>query len=279
MTGATAADRTKDIFAANRARGSIALEVGVTAGASRATRVHEDGSLRVRFPGGRTRELDAVLVNTAGGVTGGDRFSLDVAVGEGAQLTVSTAAAEKVYRALDDAAQVDVKLNVGPHASLAWLPQETILFDQSRLARTIEVDVDADARLMLAEALVFGRTGMGERVERGALTDRWRIRREGRLVYAETVRLDGQIAEKLALPAIGKGAAAVATVILVPGDDAIPEIVRAFESDFRGEVGASAWNGGAVIRFVAGDGAAMRHDLMRVLTALRDKALPRLWLQ
>lgn len=276
MTAASAADR--DIFAANRARGTLALEVGLTAGASRAARLHEDGSLRVRFPGARGAELDAVLVNTAGGVAGGDRFDLDIAVDAGAQLTVSTAAAEKVYRALDAAAAVDVKLRVGAGAELAWLPQETILFDQSRLARNIEVELAGDARLMLAEALVFGRTGMGERLERGTLTDRWRVRREGRLVYAETVRLDGEIAGKLALPAIGKGAAAVATVILVPGDEKIPETVRALEGGFRGEVGASAWNGGAVVRFVAADGAAMRHDLMRVLAALRARALPRLWL-
>jgi urease accessory protein len=278
MTG-TVADRSRDIFAANRARGSIALEIGAADGITRAARVHESGSLRVRFPGARSRELDAVLVNTAGGIAGGDRFDLAITVGEGAHLSVSTAAAEKVYRALDTEATMDVKLNVGPHASLHWLPQETILFDRSRLARSIEVDLDADARLMLAEAIVFGRTGMGESVARGMLNDRWRIRREGRLVYAETVRLDGQIAEKLALPAIGKGAAAVATVILVPGDEAIPEVVRALEAEFRGEVGASAWNGGAVVRFVAAEGAAMRHDLMRVLTALRERALPRLWLQ
>jgi urease accessory protein len=278
MTG-TIADRTKDIFAANRARGSIALEIGAADGITRAARVHEAGSLRVRFPGARSRELDAVLVNTAGGIAGGDRFDLAITVGEDAHLSVSTAAAEKVYRALDAEATMDVKLSVGPHASLHWLPQETILFDQSRLSRSIEVDLDADARLMLAEAIVFGRTGMGESVARGMLNDRWRIRREGRLVYAETVRLDGQIAEQLALPAIGKGAAAVATVILVPGDDAIPEIVRTLEAEFRGEVGASAWNGGAVIRFVATEGAAMRHDLMRVLVALRERALPRLWLQ
>lgn len=276
MTAASAADR--DIFAANRARGTLALEVGLTAGASRTARLHEDGSLRVRFPGARGAELDAVLVNTAGGVAGGDRFDLDIAVDAGAQLTVSTAAAEKVYRALDAAATVDVKLRVGAGAALAWLPQETILFDQSRLARSIEVELAGDARLMLAEALVFGRTGMGERLEQGTLTDRWRVRREGRLVYAETVRLDGEIAGKLALPAIGKGAAAVATVILVPGDEKIPETVRALEPAFRGEVGASAWNGGAVVRFVAADGAAMRHDLMRVLAALRARALPRLWL-
>ena len=112
---------------------------------------------------------------------------------------------------------IDVKLDVAAGATLAWLPQETILFDRARLTRSIEVDLAPDARLFLAEAIVFGRSGMGEAVEEGALFDRWRVRRGGKLIYAEGVRLDGPIAQRLAETAVAKGGIAVATVLIVPG--------------------------------------------------------------
>src|SRR6476469_6498958 len=151
----TAAAETARTFAANRAVGRIALAVQARAGMTRRARVREEGSLRVRFPGPASAEL----------VAGGDRFALDVTVEPGARLVVSTAAAEKVYRTLEPDATIDVRLAVGASSSLAWLPQETILFNQARLTRTIDVDLAEDARLLLAEAIVFGRSGMGEAVE------------------------------------------------------------------------------------------------------------------
>jgi urease accessory protein len=273
----SAAISAVETFAANRAVGRIALEVAARAGITRRLRVSEEGSLRVRCPGQPTQELEAVIVNTAGGIAGGDRFTLDVSVGPGAQLVVTTAAAEKVYRTLDPAATVDIKFTVGEGSALAWLPQETILFDRSRLARTIEIDLAEDAQLILAEAIVFGRAGMGETVAESAMLDRWRVRRGGRLIHAEALRLEGAVAEKLAQPAIARGSAALATVLLVPGDEATASAVRALGAGFRGEVGISAWNGFAVARLCAADGAALRHDLMQVLTVVRGTALPRLW--
>ena len=274
MAGAVAA-KSEQIFAANRAVGSVSLSVKQVAGKTRRAHVHEAGSLRVRCPGAPTEELEAVLINTAGGVAGGDRFTLDIAAGQGTRIVVTTAAAEKVYRTLGPDAAIDVKLDVASGASLAWLPQETILFDRARLSRSIEVDLAADARLFLAEAIVFGRSGMGEAVEEGALSDRWRIRRDGRLIYAESVRLDGAIAQRLARTAVAKGGIAVATVLIAPGDDAVVGAVRALD-DLAGEVGASAWDGIAAVRLCASDGAALRHDLVRVMTAVRGSR-PRIW--
>jgi urease accessory protein len=273
VTGAVAA-KSEQIFAANRAVGSLSFEVKNVAGKTRRGRLHEAGSLRVRCPGAPAAELEAVLINTAGGVAGGDRFTLDITAGDDTRLVITTAAAEKVYRTLGPDSTIDVKLNVASGATLAWLPQETILFDRARLARTIEADVAADARLVIAEAVVFGRSGMGETVEEGALIDRWRIRRAGKLVYAETVRLDGAVASVMAQPAVAKGGVAVATVLIVPGDDAVVAAVRALQ-DFSGEVGASAWKGIAAVRLAAPDGAALRRDLIHVMTTVR--ALPRIW--
>jgi urease accessory protein len=266
------------IFAANRAVGRIALAAEAGGGITRRARVHEAGSLRVRFPGSSARELQAVVINTAGGIAGGDRFDLDITAGDAARLTVTSAAAEKVYRSLGPDAHIRIRLAAGAGASLAWLPQETILFDGARLNRAIDVELAADARLILAEALVLGRTGMGEAVEHGYLADRWRVRRGGALVFAESVRLDGAIAAKLAEAAVANGAAALATVLIVPGDPDVLASLRALGPDLRAEVGTSAWNGIAVARLCAADGAALRHDLLAVLAALRGSSLPRLWL-
>jgi urease accessory protein len=275
VTGALAA-KSDAIFAANRAVGSVAFSVKQVAGKTRRAEVREAGSLRVRCPGAPAAELEAVLINTAGGVAGGDRFDLDIAAGERTRLVVTTAAAEKVYRTLGPDSKIGVKLDVAAGATLAWLPQETILFDRARLSRTIDVSLAPDALLFLAEAIVFGRSGMGEAVEEGTLFDRWRVRHGGKLVYAESVRLDGAIAARLAESAVAKRGIAVATVLIVPGDDAVVESVRALNDDFAGEVGASAWNGIAAVRLCAADGAALRHDLVHVMTAVRG-TLPRIW--
>jgi urease accessory protein len=240
--------------------------------------VREDGSLRVRCPGPPSAELEAVIVNTAGGIAGGDRLMLDITAEAGARLLVTTAAAEKVYRTLEAAASIDVKLRLGANSSLAWLPQETILFDRARLERAIEVDLADDARLLMAEAIVFGRVGMGEAVNEAFLFDRWRLRRGGQLVHAEATRLDGAVARKLAQPAVANGGIAVATVLVMPGDETTIAGVRALGRDLRGEVGASAWNGLALVRLCATDGEALRHDLLAVLAAVRGAPLPRLWL-
>jgi urease accessory protein len=270
-------DDERALFAANRASGHVALSVRASDGRSRRANVHEAGSLRLRFPNADDATLEAIILNTAGGMTGGDRFGVDIDVGEGAELLIGTTSAEKIYRSLHDDVTVDVKLKVASGGHLAWLPQETILFDRARYARRIDVDLAPDASLVLAEAVVFGRAAMGETVEQGSLIDRWRVRRNGRLLFAENMRLDGAIDRKLAATAIASGRLAVATILIAPGTEQQVEAVRAAVGRFCGEAAISSWNGIAVARFCAADGAALRHDMCAVLAAL-DVSLPRLWL-
>ena len=182
MSVAVAQQRASEIFAANRASGRIALDAAAVGGRTRRTRVHEAGSLRVRFPNATAEALEAVIVNTGGGMTGGDRFAIEIALGEGARLTAGTAAAEKIYRSIGP----DAEMTRPPRTSaaggrLAWLPQETILFDGARLKRRIDIDLAQSASLVMAEAVVFGRAAMGEAMNHGLFADRWRLRREGRL--------------------------------------------------------------------------------------------------
>ncbi len=264
-------------FEANRARGAVRFDVHARDGVTRRGVLHESGSLRVRFPSPEDTGLSGVFVNTAGGVAGGDRFDIGIDADQGARLTLTTAAAEKVYRAPGPAAQLNISLKAKAGAHLAWLPQETILFDRARVQRRFDIDLDETASLLLCEIVVFGRAAMGERMAQGEFVDRWRMRRGGRLVFAETVRLDGDIGSKLARSAVAKGGAAIGTALIVPGDEALIERIREGSDAFAGEVGISAWNGFAMARFCAQDAAALRADMMAVL-ARTGTTLPRLWL-
>ena len=266
------------IFAANRAQGSVRFDVHQVEGATRRRQLHESGSLRVRFPSPEAEGLSAVFVNTAGGIAGGDRFDIDIAVGAGSSLAVTTAAAEKVYRAQGPAAEVNITLKAAAGAHLSWLPQETILFDRARVARRIDIDLAESASLLLCEIVVFGRAAMGERMLHGEFLDRWRVRRGGRLVFAETVRLDGDIGAKLTKPAVANGGVAIGTALIVPGDEALVERIREVSNSSGGEVGISSWNGFAMARFCAQDAALLRADMMAVLGRASASALPRMWL-
>ena len=269
---------TSATFAANRAQGAVRFDVKREDGVTRRGILHESGSLRVRFPSPEAGGLSGVFVNTAGGIAGGDRFDIDIVAGEGTALTLTTAAAEKVYRAAGPAAQLNIALKAEAGAQLCWLPQETILFDRARILRRIDIDLAEDAQLLLCEIVVFGRAAMGERMLHGEFIDRWRLRRAGRLVFAETIRLDGDIGAKLAQPAIAKGGVAIGTALIVPGDEAVVERIREAADSFGGEVGISAWNGFAMARFCAQDAARLRADMMSVLGRASRVPLPRLWL-
>lgn len=267
-----------ETFAANRAVGAVKFDVHLKDGATRRRELHEEGSLRVRFPSPEQQGLSAVFVNTAGGIAGGDRFDIDIAAGDGAHLTVTTAAAEKIYRSHGPEAQVNIALRAGADARLAWLPQETILFDQARVERRIDIDLSHSASLLLCEIAVFGRAAMGEVMARGSFTDRWRMRIGGKLAFAETVRLEGDIATKLASRAVANGGAAIGTALVVPGDESIVARIREVSDAFGAEVGVSAWNGFAIARFCAQDAARLRADMMKVLGCVSPSGLPRLWL-
>jgi urease accessory protein len=241
--------------------------------------LHQAGVLRARFPKPETGETpEAVLVNTAGGLTGGDKLDIGVRLGEASSLTVTSAAAEKIYRARDGETTISVRLDVEDGARLAWLPQPTILFNAARLDRRTEVDLAGDAHFLAVEMLIFGRAAMGEDVHRGFCRDAWRVRRDGRLVLADCLQLDGPIAALLDRPAALAGARAMALVLYSAPDAAARlEPARALLEGARSRVGTSSWNGLLVARAYAGDGRALQGDLAPLLELLAGRPLPRVW--
>jgi urease accessory protein len=246
-------------------------------GDTRLDRLHQAGAAKVRLPHVSVGAPPlAVLINTAGGLTGGDRISTEVAVGEGCCAQLTTQACEKIYRSAGGAASVGVQLTLGKGARLDWLPQETILFDGARLTRTLEADLAADATLLVVEAVIFGRSAHGEAVRSGLLADRWRIRRQRKLVFADDLRFDWARADLLSRPAVLAGAGAMATILYV-GDESERRL-EALRATIGAAGGASAFGGKLLARVTAEGGAALRRVLIPGLVGLLDgAALPTIW--
>jgi urease accessory protein len=244
-------------------------------------RLYQRAPCRVLFPAG-PGDPEAVVVTISGGLAGGDRIALDLAADAGAAACVTTQSMEKIYRALDAPCRVDVAARVEAGATLAWLPQESILFDGARLLRRTAVDVAAGGRFLGCEAIVLGRRARGERFTHGLLHEAWRIRREGRLVWADALRLDGDVAAAIAAPSGFAGAEALATAVYVGADAAghLP-LARGIAEDERLRGGATLVNGVLLARLLGAAGA-VRAVLVRLLTALRGAlggpaAMPRVW--
>jgi urease accessory protein len=266
-----------------RARGEARAAFARVGARTEPARVFETGGLRLRFP--RTAVgCEAVLINTGGGMAGGDRAAIDITLEVGAEVLFTTQSAEKVYRSDGGIAEVGARVTVGAGARLEWLPQETLLFQGARFARRLEVDLAADASLLLVEAIIFGRIAMGERDVDASLRDSWRIRRGGRLVFAEELRLD-HAAAALDRAGVGRGARAVAS-ILVMAPDASSRLgnIRAAvdgacqQGDEPLEAGATAFDALVLVRLASPSPARLRAGVAEVMMALRGRAAPRVWL-
>ncbi len=223
--------------------------------------------------------MEGILVNTAGGIACGDDFSVSARLDPGADLVLTTVAAEKVYRSDGPVSHVRNRLDLGTSARLAWLPQETILFDRARLKRSFEADLAADSALLVAEIVAFGRAARGETLQDTLFEDVWRVRRAQKLVYADTVRLEGPVSDLLARAALGGGARAMGTILdCSPGAEGRIEEARAC-LDAAGphtEAAASAWNGHLVLRLLGPEVGALRERVAASSPPIAACRCPRL---
>jgi urease accessory protein len=253
-----------------RAVGVARLKAERIAGQTVAMDIDEQGPLRLRFPRIATEGvLEGIMVNTGGGVLGGDRLEFEIEAGEGASVSLTSQASEKIYRSSGATAEISVTLKAQPRSRLAWLPQETILFDRARIVRRIEADVAANASLTICESVVFGRTAMGETVVEGSIRDRWQVRRDGKLIFADALTLDGSIGEILAGPAVAAGATAAGTIVQVAQDcQQRLDTVRAALAQEDAEAGVSTFDGLLLVRVLAQDSLALRAAILSTLAAL-----------
>ena len=249
-----------------RSKGHVKLHVGPAG----IIDLRESGASKLRMP--RDTRI-AFLINTGGGLAGGDEFQSNISCATGAALTVTSQAAERVYRTLGPSADISLHLKLAPLSELYWLPQETILFDGASLQRRFFVHLSEGAKFLAVEPIVFGRKEMGERIDSVNLHDRWRIFRGGKLVHAEDLRIVDHLPRTKAT--LGTATAMASLIYIADDAEARIDTVRALLGDAGG---ASAWNGKLVARCVATDGFRLRKILFPVLYALSGADfLPKNW--
>ena len=260
-----------------RARGEVRLAVKRSGGRTVLDRLRQQGSSKLLLPRDQAPDRTAVLLNTAGGVTGGDQFDIRAEAGPDTALTLTTQTAERAYRAQPGSVGwVSTHLMGAAGATVHWLPQETILFDGCALSRHLTVDLAEDTTFLAVEPVILGRAAMGETVHDARFTDQWRVRRNGHLIYADALRLHGDIAAQTASPATLNGHRAFAS-ILYAAPDAERHLtpLRALLPDTGG---ASLIRPGVLAaRLTAPDGMTLRRSLIPALEALRGHPLPTVW--
>ena len=279
--GPVAAERVaaeRNALDALRVRGGVTASFHAARGATHITDLRESGGYRLRFPATHAPHLEATQINTGGGVAGGDKLAFAYAAGTGADVLATTQSAERIYRSNGPSSEIGVTLSLAPKARLDWLPQPTILFSGARLCRRFVADLAPDSRLLMVESVTFGRAASGEVMGVGALHDSWRIRRDGRLIFADATRLDGDITGLLARSAVAGGARALALLLYIAPDapDCL-DAVRGALSNARSNCAASAWNGMLTARFLGADANSVQKDVVKAVSTLTNRPLPRVW--
>ncbi|QBF30599.1 urease accessory protein UreD [Thalassococcus sp. S3] len=239
--------------------------------------LRQQGSLKLLFPRSATDNLTAVLLNTAGGVTGGDRFSTQIEAKAHTDVTVTTQAAERAYRAQEgETGHIETKIDLAPDARMAWLPQETLLYDQAALDRTLSIRMERTSTLLAVEPVVFGRAAMGERLDRLHFRDRIDVVRDGTLIFADRTIIDGRAADQMTRAALGNGAGAMASVIYAA--PAAARFLAAARERLPKSCGISALHEDLLYaRLLAQDSFALRQILIPLVALLNAHPLPRPW--
>ncbi|WP_288927488.1 urease accessory protein UreD [uncultured Maritimibacter sp.] len=261
-----------------RARGRVQVSSKLRDGRSVIDELAMSGSMKALFPRTDTTALDTMLINTAGGVTGGDRFFIEAVAGPGTTLTVTTQAAERAYAARGETAgRIETHLSVERDARLNWLPQETILFEHMNFERSLTVDLDPGARFLMVEPIILGRVAMGERIHDGRFRDRVAFRVGGQAVYLDGVALTGDVDAQMSTASTLNGARAMAALVYVGADaEAWLEPMRRLMP----ETGGVSLQSPDLLtcRIVAADGFALRRALVPAIRLLNDDEIPRPWM-
>ena len=256
-----------------RATGNIRLSVN----GNRLERLYQSGSAKLLMPRTHRDVAEAVLINTAGGMTGGDEYRNELTI-KGSQLTVTSQTAERIYKSNREAAQVSTLLNVSERSVMHWLPQETIFFNNARLDRNIELHMSSDSECLISESIVLGRHAMGENLSDCSITDNWRIYRDDELVHSEALRIKGDVPRVLHSTA-GLGGARIVTTILYLGlkTEQLAEQLGRTLNHYPSNLGISCWNGKLIVRLAAQEVSTGKEDTVALLCKLRQRDIPRVW--
>ncbi|MEL6750816.1 MAG: urease accessory protein UreD [Pseudomonadota bacterium] len=263
-----------------RAIGVARIGVAGIDGTTRLRTLYQQGCAKLRMPSRDGHDgLEAVFINSSGGVTGGDSIDLSIHVEANATLTLTTQACERAYRSNGGVGHISNRAVVNDGARLLWLPQETILFDGSALHRETTIELAPTAELLMVEPLLLGRSASGEAVRSLSFREKRSIHRDGRLLHAERLRLDGP-APVEATFGFSNNTACASLLFVSPRAEAMAEPLRAIVSEIGG---VACWTEGALAgklsaRILAADGYMLRKTLLPAIALLADGAVPKIWM-
>lgn len=238
------------------------------------------------YPDGRDL-CQAVIIHPPGGVVGGDKLDIAVKVGAVAKAQITTPGAAKWYKANGHVSRQNIKLEVGTGGMLEWVPQETIFFDDVNVVLDHQVVLEKEASYIGCEILCFGRTASGESFTKGQIAQRIGIRREGKLIWFEQLRLAGG-STAMKSPLVLAGNTVCATLIAV-GKDVPPAILDTVREEAgaiangAGQLGISRLKPVVVARYQGNSSETARRIMLHIWGLLRPEMLgreamvPRMW--
>jgi urease accessory protein len=258
-----------------RAHGNINVKINN----NEVNRFYQSGSAKVFYPKSPQEIKELVLVNTAGGLTSGDNFFYNIDIINKSKIFVTTQTAERVYKGINDNAEIKVTLSVDDTSDLFWIPQELILFNNCNLNRKIEVNLKSNSNFLLAESTIFGRTAMGEFLEKGFFKDNWKIYLNEKLIHAEALSLTGNIKDKLSSIASTDNGVAICNIFIsgknfLSKEDLLIKTLKNSEIILSSH---SKWNDKMLIRIVSKDAFELKLIKKKLISYLSDKNLPKVW--
>ena len=257
-----------------RATGCLSFHVSH----ERVSRMYQSGSAKLMLPNTHSDMMEGVMINTSGGMTDGDILNIDVEAKDCA-LAMTTQTAERVYRSGGTRpAKVNINISISDTADFHWLPQETIVFNNSKFDRTLTIDLSSCSNCLVAETIVLGREAMGENICDCKLIDNWRVFRDGELFHAESLRLSDDVSKIITAPAGGNGARLLSTILYIGNNlEQVADRVAGLIKQISSNCALSCWDDRLVIRLVSAQSAYARKDIERLLLAIRQQPLPRVW--
>jgi len=268
--------------------GRLSLELSKTEHGTQLTRSSHEGPLRIQRvlkPEGNACP-HIYLLHPPGGVVGGDRLHTSVQLGDGAQVLLTTPAAQKLYRSPGARAEISNLLRLGRGACLEWLPSETLAFSAAQALLTTRVDLGADAAFIGWDIACYGMPARGESFDAGRVVSRFELFRGDTPLVIESCDLGG--GELLAGAFALRGLPVVANLYAVPVqgpiEPALVERVReAIGEPSHGLCSVSSLQDALVVRALGPNVEGVRDSLIRAWRVLRpaiaarDAVTPRIW--
>lgn len=256
-----------------RAQGALRLS---TIGDSEIQELFQQGATKVLFPRHNNR-LECIMINTSGGLTGGDEFSNIITCRDRSLLTLTTQGCERIYRSVDNtSAIVENNIILKGSSSICWLPQETIVFDQGRINRKLKVELSSEAEALIVEPIIFGRLAMGEINISGHFDDMVQIKLENKIIFFDRTYLSGNISNILKRPAVADGF--LATALLIYKSVKAKSFLETVRDQLNTKSGVSLISDDfLVMRLLAPTGYELRKMLVPIINEITNKNLPKTW--